>query len=70
MVDLAGVVAGDRRARDDHAIDIAETALLLASLDRPDEALEPYRGTLAEIALEAQESTGRLHSVDMQVAGR
>ena len=54
-------------ARDDDAIDIAEAALLLASLDRPDESLDPYRRTLAEIAREARESTARSHSVDMQV---
>lgn len=53
--------------RDDDAIDIAETALLLASLDRPDESLEPYRQALAEIAGEARQSTARAHSVEMQV---
>lgn len=55
-------------ARDDKAIDIADTALLLAAADRPDEALEPYREALAEIARDAQESTARSHSVDMQLA--
>src|SRR5512144_2552546 len=55
-------------ARDDKAIDIADTALLLAAADRPDEALEPYREALAEIARDAQESTARSHSVDMQTA--
>jgi regulator of sirC expression with transglutaminase-like and TPR domain len=54
--------------RDDKAIDIADTALLLAALDHPDERLEPYRDALAEIARDAQESTARSHSVDMQVA--
>lgn len=54
-------------ARDDDAIDIGETALLLASLDRPDESLEPYRQALAEIAREAQQSTARGHSVEMQL---
>lgn len=55
-------------ARDDKAIDIAETALLLAAVERPDECLEPYREALAEIARDAQESTARSHSVDMQLA--
>ena len=55
-------------AHDDNAIDIADTALLLAAADRPDERLEPYRETLAEIARDAQESTARSHSVDMQAA--
>ena len=54
--------------RDDHAIDIAEAALLLAAIDRPGENLSPYRGTLAAVPA-ARESTGRLHSIDMQVAG-
>lgn len=55
-------------ARDDKAIDIADTALLLAAVERPDERLEPYREALAEIARDAQESTARSHSVDMQLA--
>jgi regulator of sirC expression with transglutaminase-like and TPR domain len=55
-------------AREDQAIDIADTALLLAALDRPDERLEPYREALAEIARNAQQCTARSHSVDMQVA--
>jgi regulator of sirC expression with transglutaminase-like and TPR domain len=54
--------------RDDKAIDIADTALLLAAVERPDERLEPYREALAEIARDAQESTARSHSVDMQLA--
>lgn len=55
-------------ACEDDAIDIADTALLLAAVDRPDEVLEPYREALAEIARNAQESTARSHSVDMQAA--
>jgi regulator of sirC expression with transglutaminase-like and TPR domain len=55
-------------AQDDNAIDIADTALLLAAADRPDERLEPYREALAEIARDAQKSTARSHSVDMQAA--
>ena len=55
-------------ARDDKAIDIADTALLLAAVERPDERLEPYWEALAEIARDAQESTARSHSVDMQLA--
>lgn len=55
-------------AYDDEAIDVADTALLLAAVDRPDEALEPYREALAEIGRDAQESTARSHSVDMQAA--
>jgi regulator of sirC expression with transglutaminase-like and TPR domain len=54
--------------RDDEAIDIADTALLLAALDRPDEHIGPYRHALAEIARDAQDSTARSQSVDMQVA--
>jgi len=53
---------------DDGAIDIGETALLLAALDRPGVPLEPYRESLALIAAEARASTGRTHSVDMQIA--
>ena len=53
---------------DDGAIDIAEAALLLAALDRPGVALEPYRAHLAELADQARSSTARSHSVDMQVA--
>ncbi|QLH38474.1 MAG: hypothetical protein HWD60_05260 [Defluviicoccus sp.] len=52
---------------EDGAIDIGETALLLAALDRPDVPLEPYRDALATIADEARECTGRTHSVDMQI---
>jgi len=37
-------------ARDDAAIDLAETALLLAALDRPAGALGPYREHLAALA--------------------
>ena len=55
-------------ACDDEAIDIADTALLLAAVHRPDEALQPYREALAGIARDAQESTARSHSVDMQAA--
>ena len=55
-------------ALDDRAIDIAEAALLLASLDRPGVPLGPYRGHLAELADQARTSTARSHSVDMQVA--
>ena len=35
--------------RDDHAIDIAEAALLLAAIDRPGGHSSPYRGTLAAV---------------------
>lgn len=52
---------------EDGAIDIGETALLLAALDRPDVTLEPYRDALATIADEARGCTGRTHSVDMQL---
>jgi regulator of sirC expression with transglutaminase-like and TPR domain len=54
--------------RDDHAIDIAEAALLLAALDRAGDSLGPYRETLAKIARQARECTTRAHSIDMQVA--
>jgi regulator of sirC expression with transglutaminase-like and TPR domain len=53
---------------EDAAIDLAETALLLASLDRPGEPLDPYRRVLADIAAGARAATGRTHSVDMQAA--
>jgi regulator of sirC expression with transglutaminase-like and TPR domain len=53
---------------EDGAIDIGETALLLAALDRPDVPLEPYRDALATIGAEARACTGRSHSVEMQTA--
>jgi regulator of sirC expression with transglutaminase-like and TPR domain len=53
---------------EDAAIDLAETALLLASLDRPGEPLDPYRRVLADIAAGARAATARTHSVDMQAA--
>jgi regulator of sirC expression with transglutaminase-like and TPR domain len=54
--------------RTDEAIDIAQTALLLAALDRPDVAIEPYRRQLEDIAEATRAATGRSHSVDMQLA--
>lgn len=52
----------------DHDIDVAEAALLLAALDRPEEPLEPYRRQLAEISQQAHSATARTHSIDMQIA--
>ncbi|MBK8209441.1 MAG: transglutaminase family protein [Rhodospirillales bacterium] len=54
--------------RKDQDIDVADTALLLASLDRPGEPLEPYRRQLADLGSEVRAATARTHSVDMQVA--
>lgn len=53
--------------RSDDRIDIAETALLLAAVDRPGEPLDPYRLQLAELAEQARAATARTHSVELQV---
>lgn len=53
---------------EDEAIDIAEAALLLAALDRPEESLKPYTQKLAELAAGAKAATAPTHSVDMQLA--
>ena len=53
--------------RDDHRIPLAETALQLAALDRPDVDLAPYHQHLAEIAMRAAERVTRSDSVGMQV---
>jgi len=53
--------------RSDDKIDIAETALLLAAVDRPGEPLDPYRLQLAELAEQARAATSRTHSVELQV---
>ena len=43
--------------RDDHAIDIAEAAAARA-IDRPGEALDPYRGTLAAVPAKLGKAPG------------
>lgn len=53
--------------RSDDKIDIAETALLLAAVDRPGEPLDPYRLQLAELAEQARAAAARSHSVELQV---
>ena len=40
--------------RDDDAIDLAETALILGALDRPQTALDPYRSHLADLTAAAK----------------
>jgi len=50
----------------DAEIDLAESALLLASIDRPDEPLEPYRVHLAELAHAATTATRNSDSVRVQ----
>ncbi len=53
--------------RDDSCIPLAETALHLAALDRPEVDLAPYHQHLAEMAMRAAERVTRTDSVDMQV---
>lgn len=50
----------------DIEIDLAETALLLASIDRPEEPLEPYRVHLDELAQAANSATRQSDSVRVQ----
>jgi regulator of sirC expression with transglutaminase-like and TPR domain len=52
--------------RDEHSIDIAETALLLAAADGDDVDLAPYRRHLAEIAAGARAATEARASVELQ----
>ena len=60
---LHGIGAGE-----DAAIDLADTALLLAALDRPGVEIEPYREYLASLSAEtAAEATGT-PGVAMQVS--
>ena len=53
-------------AASDAEIDLAETALLLAAIDRPDEPLAPYRAHLAELAQAANAVTRYSDSVGVQ----
>lgn len=53
--------------RDDHAIPLAETALLFAALDQPEVDLSCYHQHLAEMAMRTAERVTRTDSVDMQV---
>lgn len=53
-------------ATPDVEIELAETALLLASIDRPDESLAPYRVHLAELAQAANAATRCSDSVRVQ----
>jgi regulator of sirC expression with transglutaminase-like and TPR domain len=64
-------VVGALRAvgtRADRDIPLAETALLLAALDRPDADLARYHQHLAELATRAAERATRADSVGMQIA--
>lgn len=54
-------------ATDDEAIPLAETALLLAALARPETDLAPYHQHLAELALDAADRASRADSVGMQL---
>lgn len=58
----------DVGSRPDEDIPLAETALLLAALQRPHADLAPYHQHLAELAVHAAEKTSRADSVDMQTA--
>lgn len=53
-------------AAPDAEIDLAETALLLAAIDRPDEPLDPYRAHLGELAVAAAAAVRRTDSVGVQ----
>lgn len=55
-------------AQDDDAIDLAETALSLASLDRPRVALDRYRDHLAELAASVRGATPDDPALDECVA--
>ena len=49
-------------------IDLAETALLLSALDKPDRELTPYRAHLADLAAAAKATTGTHDFLDGRVA--
>jgi regulator of sirC expression with transglutaminase-like and TPR domain len=52
--------------RQDADIPLAETALLLAALQRPHVDLAPYHQHLADLAVHAAEKTSRADSIEMQ----
>lgn len=54
--------------RPDDNIPLAETALLLAALQRPHVDLAPYHQHLADLAVHAAEQTSRADSIEMQTA--
>jgi regulator of sirC expression with transglutaminase-like and TPR domain len=60
---LRGIGAGE-----DAAIDLADTALLLASLDRPEVEIEPYRDHLASLSAETAAKVTASPGVAMQVS--
>jgi regulator of sirC expression with transglutaminase-like and TPR domain len=60
---LRGIGAGE-----DAAIDLADTALLLASLDRPEVEIEPYRDHLASLSAETAAKATASAGVAMQVS--
>lgn len=51
----------------DHAIDIADAALALAAVRRPDVALEPYRRHLDKLAREVGQYAGRGAAVPLDI---
>ncbi len=55
-------------SRDDADIDLAETALMLAALDRPDTDIGPYRDHLSVLAAKASALVGPSASVAMQIS--
>ncbi len=55
-------------SREDVDIDLAETALMLAALDRPETSTAAYRGHLAELAGKIAAQADATSSVAMQIA--
>lgn len=55
-------------SREDASIDLADTALVLAALDRPDVKTAPYRDHLAALARETSAAIDATSSVAMQIA--
>lgn len=51
----------------DHAVDIADAALALAAVRRPDIALEPYRRHLDKLAREVGQHAGRGAAVPIEI---
>jgi len=49
----------------DERVDLAETALALAALDRPDMPFEPYRRHLAELAAQVADEAGQGEDPDL-----
>lgn len=59
---------GEIGSRDDADVDLAETALMLAALDRPDTDIAPYRDHLADLAEKAHAANGAGASIAMQIS--